>query len=92
MRGPMRTFIPPVVAAFVVAIGVVVPASAQIKGPVTPALTPGQIALSKSLAARHNQADAKEQRRLETFKDVRSPPSSNGRSISTRTTSGLRRK
>ena len=45
------------------------PASAQITGPVAPALTPDQIALSKSLAARHNQADAKEQRRLETFKD-----------------------
>ena len=65
----MRTFIPPVVAAFVVALGVVVPASGQIKGPVAPALTPDQIALSKSLAAKHNQADAKEQRRLETFKD-----------------------
>jgi len=69
MRNQMRTFISPVAAAFIVAIGVVVPARAQIKGPVAPALTPDQIALSKSLAARHNQADAKEQRRLETFKD-----------------------
>ena len=65
----MRIFISHVVVAAAIAIGVVAPAAAQLKGPVAPALTPEQIALSKSLAAKHNEAEAKEQRRLETFKD-----------------------
>ncbi len=50
-------------------MGFAVPATGQIKGPVAPALTPEQIALSKSMAAKLDEAAAKEQRRLETFKD-----------------------
>ena len=45
------------------------PAMAQVTGPVAPALTKEQIALSESLAAKFDGAAAKEQRRLETFKD-----------------------
>jgi uncharacterized damage-inducible protein DinB len=43
------------------------PAMAQVKGPVAPALTPEQIALSKSLALKFDEGPAKEQRRLATF-------------------------
>jgi hypothetical protein len=51
----------------VVAICFAAPAMAQVKGPVAPALTPEQIALSESLAAKFDEGAAKEQRRLETF-------------------------
>lgn len=65
----MRAFTSHIVAAAVLAMSVAVPSTGQVAGPVTPALTPEQIARSKSLAARHNEADAKEQRRLQAFKD-----------------------
>ena len=44
-----------------------VPAMAQVNGPVAPALTKEQIALSESLAAKIDEGAAKERRRLETF-------------------------
>jgi uncharacterized damage-inducible protein DinB len=51
----------------VIAICFASPAMAQVKGPVAPALTPEQIALSKSMALKFDEGAAKEQRRLETF-------------------------
>jgi hypothetical protein len=63
----MRTLSLRAVAAAVIAVAVVAPAAGQVKGAVVPALTPEQIAASKALAAKHNDADAKEQRRLQTF-------------------------
>ncbi len=45
------------------------PASAQVKGPVAPAVTPEQIALSESLAPKFDESAAKEARRLEIFVD-----------------------
>jgi hypothetical protein len=45
------------------------PAAAQIKGPVAPALTPEQVAQSKAMAVKLDQAAVLEKRRLETFKD-----------------------
>jgi uncharacterized damage-inducible protein DinB len=65
----MRVFTLHTVAAAVIAVAVVAPAAGQVTGPVAPALTPEQIAASKALAAKHNDADAKEQRRLQTFTD-----------------------
>lgn len=65
----MRSLWVRVVFLALTAIGVAGPAVAQIKGPVAPALTPAQIATSKSTAARLDEAAAKEQRRLETFKN-----------------------
>jgi uncharacterized damage-inducible protein DinB len=50
-----------------VAVCFAAPAMAQVKGPVAPALTPEQIALSESLAPKFDESAAKEQRRLETF-------------------------
>jgi uncharacterized damage-inducible protein DinB len=44
-----------------------VPALAQVKGPLTPALTREQIAASESLAPKLDDSAAKEKRRLETF-------------------------
>ena len=64
----MRAFNRHIVTS-VFAIGLAVPAMGQVKGPVAPALTPDQIALSKSTAARLDEAAAKERRRLDTFKD-----------------------
>ena len=43
------------------------PAAAQVKGPVAPAITPEQTALSESLASKFDESAAKEKRRLETF-------------------------
>jgi uncharacterized damage-inducible protein DinB len=65
----MRAFTSHAIGAALIAIAVVAPAAGQVKGPVAPALTPEQIAASKALAAKHNDADAKEQRRLQTFTD-----------------------
>jgi uncharacterized damage-inducible protein DinB len=65
----MRAFTSHAIGAALIAIVVVAPAAGQVKGPVAPALTPEQIAASKALAAKHNDADAKEQRRLQTFTD-----------------------
>ena len=65
----MRAFTQHTVAAAVIAVAVVAPAAGQVKGSVAPALSPEQIAASKALAAKHNDADAKEQRRLKTFTD-----------------------
>jgi uncharacterized damage-inducible protein DinB len=65
----MRTHTSHVIAAAVIASSVALPAAGQVKGPVTAALTSEQTATSKSLAARHDEADAKEQRRLQTFKE-----------------------
>jgi uncharacterized damage-inducible protein DinB len=69
MQMRMRACLSHLTAAAIIAIGVAAPAAGQIKDPVAPALTPEQIALSKSVAAKHNEAEAKEQRRLQTFKD-----------------------
>jgi hypothetical protein len=44
-------------------------ASAQVKGPVAPALTPEQIALSESMAPKFDESAARERRRLEMFAD-----------------------
>lgn len=55
--------------ALALALGAATSAAGQIKDPVAPALTPEQIAGSKTLAKRHDEADAKEARRLQTFKD-----------------------
>ncbi len=65
----MLAFTSHVVGAALLAIGLGVTAAGQIKQPVAPPLTPEQIAASKSLAAKHNEADAKEQRRLKGFTD-----------------------
>ena len=65
----MRNYICHIIAAAIATIGVAVPARGQVAGPVTPALTPEQIASSKATAKKHDEADAKEQRRLQTFKD-----------------------
>ena len=43
------------------------PAAAQIKGPVAPAITPEQTALSESLAPKFDESAAREKARLETF-------------------------
>ena len=64
----MRTFRSHTVA-FVLAVGITVPAAGQIKEPVAPALTPAQMDASKALAKKLDQADAKEEQRLQTFKD-----------------------
>ncbi len=48
---------------------VAAPAAAQVKGPVAPAITPEQTALSESLASKFDESAAKEKRRLETFVD-----------------------
>jgi DinB superfamily len=65
----MRTFTSHMMAAALATLGFAGPAMGQIKGPVAPALTPEQIALGKSMAAKLDEAAANEQRRLETFKD-----------------------
>jgi uncharacterized damage-inducible protein DinB len=65
----MRIYICHIIAAAIATIGLAVPARGQVAGPVTPALTPEQIASSKATAKKHDEADAKEQRRLQTFKD-----------------------
>ena len=46
---------------------IAVPAAAQVKGPVAPALTPEQIASSESLAPKVDESAARETARLETF-------------------------
>jgi hypothetical protein len=43
------------------------PAAAQVKGPVAPAITPEQTALSESLAPKFDESAAREKARLETF-------------------------
>jgi uncharacterized damage-inducible protein DinB len=65
----MRSSTARTIAALVAAMSVALPAAGQIKGPVAPALTPAQIASSKAAAKAHDEADAHEQRRLETFKN-----------------------
>lgn len=65
----MRTVTTSIMAAAALAIAFAAPVAGQVKGPVAPALTPDQIALSKALAARHDEAKAMEQQRLKTFKD-----------------------
>lgn len=65
----MRALSIPIIATAILALGIAAPAAAQLKGPVAPALTPEQMALSKATAKAHDEADAKEQRRLRTFKD-----------------------
>lgn len=65
----MRTFTSSIIAVTAVTIAMAAPVAGQVKGPLTAALTPEQIASSKAQAAKHNEADAKEQRRLQTFKD-----------------------
>ena len=61
----MRIYICHIIAAAIATIGLAVPARGQVAGPVTPALTPAQIASSKATAKKHDEADAKEQRRLQ---------------------------
>ena len=51
------------------AMGVAGPAMGQISGPVGPALTAEQIAQSKAMAAKLDQAAVLEKRRLETYKE-----------------------
>ncbi len=65
----IRSLIP--AAAIVAAVSVALPASsaAQPTGPLAPALTPEQIKASEGLAAKYDQADAREKVRLETFKN-----------------------
>jgi hypothetical protein len=65
----MRASTSHVVGAALLAIGLGVSATGQVKQPVASPLTPEQITTSKSVAARHNEADVKERRRLETFTD-----------------------
>ncbi len=48
---------------------VTAPIAGQVKGPVAPAVTTEQIALSESLAPKFDESAAKEQRRLEVFAD-----------------------
>lgn len=64
----MRTLTAHLVAAASIML-VVGPVAAQVKGPVGPALTPEQVTLSKSLAARFDETEVNERRRLQTFKD-----------------------
>ena len=52
--------------ALILFIGAV-PAAAQTKGPVAPAITPEQTALSESLAPKFDESAAREKARLETF-------------------------
>jgi hypothetical protein len=47
----------------------VVPAAAQVLGPVAPALTAEQVKLSESLAVKFDESAAREKARLETFAD-----------------------
>jgi hypothetical protein len=63
----MRAFTSHIIATAVMAMSFAVPATGQVKGPVSPPLTPQQIATSKAVAAKHNEADAKEQRQLQTW-------------------------
>lgn len=55
--------------AFLSKLVTVAAAAAQVAGPVAPALTPEQIALSESLAAKFDESAAKEKLRLQTFAD-----------------------
>ena len=56
---------------FVLGVTLIVPSvvNAQVKGPVGPALTAEQIALSKATAAKLDEAAAREKQRLATYKD-----------------------